>query len=69
MTNPPDLPDEAERRRRFFAEVNAAYDALRADPAAWEEELAERRVWEATLMDGLEDDPWYDDPLEEAGST
>jgi hypothetical protein len=67
MIAPPELPpDDTERRRRFFAEVNAAYDALRADSAAWEKELAERRIWEATSMDGLEDDPWYDDPPEES---
>ncbi len=40
--------------RQFWAAVNAGYAALRADSAAWEAELAERRAWEGTLMDGLE---------------
>jgi hypothetical protein len=40
--------------RQFWAAVNAGYAALRADPKAWAEELAERRIWEATLMDGLD---------------
>jgi predicted transcriptional regulator len=32
------------RRELFFAELNAAYARLRADPVAWEEELAERAL-------------------------
>jgi hypothetical protein len=45
--------------RQFWAAVNAGYAALRADPEAWTEELAERRLWEATLMDGLDpEDAW-----------
>ena len=43
-------------RKRFFEEMNAAYEALRADPQAWAEELEERRAWEATLMDGIDDE-------------
>jgi len=51
--------DEAVERLeadRFFREMDAAYRALRADPTAWQEELAERAVWDATLMDGLEEE-------------
>ncbi len=40
-------------RKLFWAETNAAYAELRANPEAWAEELAERKVWEATLVDGL----------------
>jgi predicted transcriptional regulator len=46
---------ENYRREQFFAELDAAYDRLQADPVAWEEELAERAEWEATLADGLDD--------------
>lgn len=46
---------EAYRRQRFWEQTNAAYAALRADPEAWQEELQERRDWEATLADGLEE--------------
>lgn len=36
--------------------------ALKADPEAWAEELAERKLWEATLMDGLDpDERWTED--------
>jgi hypothetical protein len=42
-------------RRRFLDECNAAYARLKADPKAWKKELAERRAWDATLGDGLED--------------
>jgi predicted transcriptional regulator len=46
---------ENYRREQFFAELDAAYARLQADPVAWEEELAERAVWEVTLADGLDD--------------
>jgi predicted transcriptional regulator len=46
---------ENYRREQFFAELNAAYARLQADPVAWEEELAERRLLEGTLADGLDD--------------
>lgn len=47
---------EAYRRRCILEQTNAAYAALRSDPDAWAEELEERRMWEATLLDGLADD-------------
>jgi hypothetical protein len=34
--------------------VDAGYAALRADPEAWAEVEAERKLWDATLMDGLD---------------
>jgi predicted transcriptional regulator len=46
---------ENYRRQQFYAEFNAAFERLRADPVAWEEELAERALWETTLADGLDD--------------
>jgi hypothetical protein len=46
---------EVLRRKRFMEEFNAAYARLQADPEAWAEELEERRLYENTLMDGLED--------------
>jgi len=39
----------------FLDEVNAAFARLRADPRAWEEELAERQLWDFSLADGLEE--------------
>jgi hypothetical protein len=47
---------EAYRRQRFFEEANAAYAALRSDPDAWQEELAERAAWDATLRDDLDEE-------------
>ena len=47
---------EALRRQRLLDETNAAYAALRADSDRWNEELAERADWEATLGDNLESD-------------
>jgi hypothetical protein len=46
---------DALYRKWFLEECNRAYDRLKSDPDSWEEELAERRVWEQTLGDGLED--------------
>lgn len=45
---------EQLRRKRFHDRANAAFAALRADPAAWKEELEERAVWDAALGDDLE---------------
>lgn len=47
---------ERLRAEEFFAELDAAYGALRADAAAWAEETAERAAWGAMLSDGLEDE-------------
>jgi hypothetical protein len=61
----PELLDRAIeefRRKVFFESLNAGYAALRADPQAWAEELAERQALDATLMDGLDpDENWTDD--------
>ena len=49
-------------RKLFLEQVNAGYAALRADPAAWSEHLAERKLWDATLMDGLDpNERWTED--------
>jgi hypothetical protein len=55
MTEVLDKAIELYRRQRFLAGLNADFAALRKNKAAWEEELAERRVWDAALTDGLED--------------
>ena len=50
--------DEAVERYeadRFFRELDAAYRATRADPAAWQEEQAARALWDNTLLDGLDE--------------
>lgn len=46
---------EQYRRSRFFADVDAAYAALRADPESWSEELAEREALDGTLADDLDE--------------
>ena len=47
---------EAYRRQRILEQANAVYAALRADPQAWRDEQEERREWDGTLADGLEDE-------------
>jgi hypothetical protein len=46
---------EAHRRARFLEALDGDFQALRANQAAWEEVLNERRAWDASLADGLED--------------
>jgi hypothetical protein len=41
-------------RKRFLDECNRAYARIKADPNAWKSEQDERRIWDATLADGLE---------------
>ena len=44
---------EAYRRQWLLEKTNEAYAALRIDREEWEEEVAERKEWEAVLSDGL----------------
>jgi hypothetical protein len=51
------------RRKLFFDQMNAGYAELRADTQAWAEHEAERKLWDTTLMDGLDrDEGWTDRP-------
>ena len=53
---------DAYRRKLFFDQMNAGYAELRADPQAWADHLAERKLWDATLMDALDpDERWTED--------
>ncbi len=53
---------KAARHKRLLEETNRGYAALRADPAAWQAELAERSIWDATLQDGLDPrEVWTED--------
>lgn len=45
---------EVLRRQRVLEATNTAYAALKEDPKAWKEALAEREAWDDTLSDGLE---------------
>lgn len=47
---------EAYRRQHFLEKANEAFQTLRSDPEAWENEQSERAAWDSTLADGLEDD-------------
>lgn len=53
---------DAYRRQVFFKKMNAGYAEVRADPEAWAELEAERKLWDATLMDGLDpQEEWTED--------
>lgn len=65
-TTLPEVLDKAIsefERRQFLEGVAADFARLRANKELWEEELAERREWDCTLMDDLHDDPY---PWDEA---
>jgi hypothetical protein len=51
---------EHEEERRYWAQFDADYAAVRADPTADAEERQERVLWDAALMDGLENYPYED---------
>jgi hypothetical protein len=53
---------DAYSRKLFLQQVNAGYAELRRDSKAWSEHLVERKLWDATLMDGLDpDERWTED--------
>jgi hypothetical protein len=52
----------AYRRKVFFEHLDAGYAELRADQKAWAEIEAERKVRDATLIDGLDpEERWTED--------
>jgi hypothetical protein len=62
MTDVLDKALDAYRRKLFFEQLNAGYAELQADSEAWAEHLAERKLWDTTLMDGLDpDEHWTED--------
>ncbi len=54
---------EQEEERRYWAQFDAGYAALRADPIANAAEQQEYALWDTTLMDGLADYPYDDERL------
>ena len=50
-----DTAVEGYRRNQFMEELNAAFQSLRDNPAAWKAEQEERELWEQTLVDGDND--------------
>jgi AbrB family looped-hinge helix DNA binding protein len=56
------LADEAPGwRERLFDAYHAEMAALRQDPDAWAEEIADQQLLDETLADGLEPEDW--DPV------
>ena len=45
---------EVYRRQSFLEALNADFATLRTKPKEWAEEMEERKLWEQTLEDGLE---------------
>ena len=44
---------ENYRRYVFLVQANQAFDALRQNQELWQEELAERGLWDQTIADGV----------------
>jgi predicted transcriptional regulator len=51
---------EQLKKEEFWTALAEDYERLYADPAAAAAYEAETTVWDATLQDGLEDEPPYD---------
>ena len=49
------------QRKKFWADFNAKCEALQAEPEAWADLRHEDAAWEATLADGLEEEPQSDE--------
>lgn len=47
---------EAYSRQCFLEALNADFAALQAHLEEWAEEMEERKLWEQTLLDGLEEE-------------
>jgi predicted transcriptional regulator len=47
---------ETYRRQKFLETANESFRALQSNTEAWEEELAERQLWNQGLTNGLEED-------------
>ena len=53
-------------REKYWQEVNASVERLRADPVAWRDYQEEIRFFQGGSMDGLEDEEPYFTAEEEA---
>ncbi len=56
---------ERYEKERFWKQVRADYERLRADPAAWQDYKEEVELWDSLSGDGLENEPPYFSPEEE----
>lgn len=60
---------QQQERERFWREMHEDFAQLRADNEAWRDYQDELAVWDATLLDGLEDEePYYGAAEEESGA-
>lgn len=50
------LTAKAEEEQ-FWKDVRSSYERIRNDPVEWESWQSETSAWDATLMDGLQDEP------------
>jgi hypothetical protein len=46
---------ESYRRSIFLTHANAAFLALRQNETLWQDELAERGLWDQTIADGVKE--------------
>jgi predicted transcriptional regulator len=47
---------EEYQKKKFFEQLNKAYNELQENDREWEEELKERLLWETTLQDNIEEE-------------
>lgn len=47
---------EGYRTKKFFCQLNESVTRYKTSKDDWEEEIEERKLWDNTLVDGLEDE-------------
>lgn len=57
---------ERHREEKFWQDLEASLDRLRADPGAWQEYQDEIALWDTTSSDGLENEEPYCDEGEDS---
>ncbi len=56
-----EVVEEAVRmyeKSKFFDDFDAAFVKLKGNPKKWEDYQKDLEAWDATLMDGLEEEAW-----------
>lgn len=49
-------PTTPQQRALRLAGINEYYARLRTEPEAWTEEMKERKLWDRTVRDGMEEE-------------
>jgi len=54
MQNIIDLAIKQYKKIQYFQELNLSFSRLKENKESWDEEKNERKMWDSTLVDGLD---------------